>query len=112
MIDPQPTSLDGHDQASASSADDELQCSSKAFLSDLEQLHDMEVRKAAMAPDDPKRPDLARQVEDLVAVLLSRSAYQRRLADEGLHQQLDGSAPRHPSAVLSDWRDAEHRLME
>jgi hypothetical protein len=111
MTDPGPTSGDGHEPLATASADDELQRSSKAFLADLEQLQRMELRKAAMSPDDPERPDLARQVEDRASILLGRSAYQRRLADEGRHQ-LDGGDARHPSAVLHDWRDAEHRLME
>jgi hypothetical protein len=71
----------------------------------------MERRKGAMGPDDPERPDLARQIEDLTAVLLGRSAYQRRLADEGF-AQVDGGEARPPAVVLEDWRDAEHRLVE
>jgi hypothetical protein len=111
MADPRPTSGDGHDALTASSTESELLRSSQAFLADLEQLQQMELRKAAMDPEDPERPDIARRIEDLSSILLGRSAYQRRLADEGF-RQADGHEGRHPSAVLSDWRDAEHRLME
>jgi hypothetical protein len=95
----------------ATSTESELIRSSKAFLADLQQLQQMEMRKAAMDPEDPERPDIARRIEDLSSILLGRSAYQRRLADEGF-QQTDGHEGRQPSAVLEDWRDAENRLME
>jgi hypothetical protein len=106
---PVPADRDG--RATASATDQELQRSSQAFLADLQQLEMMELRKAAMALEDPERPNLARAIEDRVTILLGRSAYQRRLAVEGF-DQLDGGEVRHPTSVLRDWRDAEHRLME
>jgi hypothetical protein len=105
-----PDSDDGAGGLSATS-DDELQRSSTAFLADLDELEEMERRKAAMSPDDPARPDLARAIEDRATILLGRSAYQRRLAVEGFRQS-DIARPRPVSAVLADWRDAERRLME
>jgi hypothetical protein len=103
--------MSGDGDARTSTTDSELQRSSQAMLADLDRLREMEVRKAAMAPDDPERPDLARAIEDRATILLGRSAYQRRLAVEGF-DQLDQAAPRHASDVLTDWRDAEQRLME
>ena len=102
---------DGHATLAAASAESKLQRSSAAFLADLDRLKGLELAKRAMASDDPARPVLARSIEDLVGILLGRSGYQRRLADEGI-QQFHSGAHRHPSAVLDDWRDAERRLIE
>jgi hypothetical protein len=111
MNEPQPTSGDGVARQSTTT-DEELQRSSRAFLADLAELEEMEVRKAAMAPGDPERPNLARAIEDKATILLGRSAYQRRLAIEGFHQSEQEIPPRRAHAVLADWRDAERRLME
>ena len=110
MADPQAFT-DGHEPDAPPSTDSELQRSSAAFMLELATIQGLESRKAAMAPDDPERPVLARVIEDHVAVLMGRSAYQRRLVDEGYHEA-EGGDGRHPSAVLTDWRDAEHRMMQ
>jgi hypothetical protein len=111
MSDPGSSPTDGHDRLAASSADSEMERSSALFLADIERLRELEVQKRAMAAGDPERPALARSIEDLVVVLLGRSGYQRRLADEDRQQSSDGTE-RHPSEALDDWREAERRLTE
>ena len=111
MTERRPTNGDEREPSAAPSTQSELHRSSGAFLLELANIHELETRKAAMAPDDPQGPNLARMIEDRVAILMGRSAYQRRLVDQ-TYQEAGGGIPRHPSAALHDWRDAEHRMME
>jgi len=105
MADRDTTSGDHGDE------EQELQESSRQFLIELEHLTTLEQRKKDMAPADPARLPLAREIEDASVQLMSRSRYQTRLLQ--LEKQSRGereARPRRPHEILEDWRGAERRL--
>jgi hypothetical protein len=99
-------------------ARDELLHSSAVFITELEQLLEMERRKRALDSSDPDRIPLAREIEELTVGLVSRSRYQTRLlqleAQEWRFEErgFEEEPARAPLAVIQDWRAAERRLYE
>jgi len=101
-----------------SSTSDALRSTSDALLRDLEILGQLEDEKRLIAPGDPRLVDLASQVEEIAQRVLAGSTRQRRLT-QAISTEAEAGAtnvpsiaatPRHPSAVLAEWRDAERRL--
>jgi hypothetical protein len=94
--------------------EEELARSSLAFLTEVERLAGLERRKRDMAPDDPARPGLAREIEDVTAGLLGMGRYQTRLIELEAQRQGIGlvAEPRKASVVIEEWRQAERDLFE
>jgi hypothetical protein len=93
-------------------AERDLQASSALFMTGLERATELERRKQHLAPGDPARDDLAREIEAITLDLVSRGRYQTRLIE--LEDQALDARPdeRRPGEVLEDWRAAERRLNE
>lgn len=100
-----PTLSDG-----GASAEAELLASSSLFLTELDRLREMEVRKRGV-PATQARLSLAREIEDGLAGLMTLGRYQTRLIQ--LENEALGEAPpstRAASLILDDWRAAERKL--
>jgi hypothetical protein len=88
----------------------EFMRSSDDFLTDLEQLRELEQQKRTMSPGDPARSELAARIEDVTLNLFGRSQYQTHLAVAS--EPTEGRERRATNLVLRDWREAERRLRE
>ena len=102
------------------STSDALRSPSDALLRDLEVVGTLEEQKRTIEPGDPRLADLSTQIEEIAGRVLSGSRRQRELSEtasdlvrEGAHEaprtSIDAT-PRHPSTILSEWREAERRL--
>jgi hypothetical protein len=100
---------------------DELRRSSDAFMQRLDRLHELELRKRELPPDEPEFIRLAREIEDLARALLFSGGQQVELAEEvhreakandiAIDQSIRDTPPRRDAvAILADWRAAERRL--
>lgn len=90
----------------------ELRATSDSLRRDLEALAALENQKRTLAFDDPRLADLARQVEEIAARLLSRSAAQSSLTDAVSATGERGTIEttrRPPSEILAEWRELERR---
>jgi hypothetical protein len=99
----------------------ELRRSSDTFMQRLDRLHELELRKRELPPDQPEFIRLAREIEDLARALLFSGGQQVELAEEVHHeakandiaidQSIRDTPPRRDAvAILADWRAAERRL--
>jgi hypothetical protein len=99
----------------------ELRRSSDAFMQRLDRLHELELRKRELPPDEPEFIRLAREIEDLARALLFSGGQQVELAEEvhreakandiAIDQSIRDTPPRRDAvAILADWRAAERRL--
>jgi len=98
-----------------------LRQASDTFMQRLDRLHELEVRKRELAPDDAEFVRLAREVEDLSRALLYAGGEQVELAeavhheakatDQAIEQSIRDTPPRRDAVViLAEWRAAERRL--
>ena len=102
------------------STSDALRTTSDALLRDLDVLGTLEDEKRTIQPGDPRLVDLSAQIEEIARRVLSGSRRQRELSETASDQVRDGAneapttsidaTPRHPSAILAEWREAERRL--
>jgi hypothetical protein len=97
-----------------------LRATSDSFLATVSRLVDVEQEKRQLAPDDPRRAELSREVERLSQQILADSVRQEELArataeeaavgrsvDEG--RSIEETPPRPLHQILEAWRDAERR---
>jgi hypothetical protein len=99
----------------------DLRNASDAFMQRLDRLHDLEVRKRELPPDQPEFVRLAREIEDLARALLYTGSQQVELAEEvhfeakhndiAIDQSIRDTPPRRDAVnILAEWRAAERRL--
>ncbi|HUG48484.1 MAG TPA: hypothetical protein VMP67_08740 [Candidatus Limnocylindria bacterium] len=62
--------------------DDDLRATGEDLIADAEELQRIEQRKLELSADDPEAARLADESEQLVRSMTSKTALQRRLADE------------------------------
>ena len=99
----------------------DLRQASDVFMQRLDRLHELEVRKRELPPDEAEFVRLAREIEDLSRALLWSGSQQVELAeavhheakanDVAVDQSIRDTPPRRDAVlVLADWRAAERRL--
>lgn len=99
----------------------DLRQASDEFMQRLDRLHELEVRKRELAPDEAEFVRLAREIEDLSRALLWSGSQQVELAeavhheaktnDVAVDQPIRDTPPRRDAVtILADWRAAERRL--
>lgn len=90
---------------------EQLQATSDALLQDLDLLERLELEKRSTATTDDRFTELAARVEELATRVLARTAVQRELATRAVEQAVASPAAttRPPSAILTDWREAERQ---
>ena len=91
----------------------ELRRTSDAFLSRVERLHDLELRKRTLTPGTPEMIQLAKEIEDLSSEVLGWAKREADLAELAGKRQptnirpIAEVPPRAVPDILAEWRDAE-----
>lgn len=88
----------------------ELLASSSLFLTELDRIREMEVRKREV-PATEARLSLAREIEEGAAGLMTLGRYQTRLVR--MQNEWVGTSEtslRAPQVIIEDWREAERKL--
>lgn len=70
-------------------ARDDLRSTAEALQEDADLLAALEREKETLDADDPRLPDLARQVEELLRRMTTKAAAERELVDEIRSTQAD-----------------------
>jgi len=105
----------GQDSHAADDAgtNEELARSSKEFLTEIERIQGIELRKKVMPAWEEERIYLAREIEDATVGLVGLSRYQTRLVEMAhQHSVAAGGSARPPSDILVEWRAAERDLRD
>ena len=63
-------------------ARDDLRATSEALQQDADLLEELEKQKETLDPEDPRLPDLARRVENLVRAMAAKASAERELVEE------------------------------
>jgi hypothetical protein len=105
-----------------STPESELRATSDVLLRALDELAALESEKRTLAPDDPRFPEVASQVETLATTVMRMAALEKQLADTAhvMAQTGEPDAPTLPidathrplHEILDDWRTAERDLAQ
>ncbi|HEX5450928.1 MAG TPA: hypothetical protein VFW86_00935 [Candidatus Limnocylindrales bacterium] len=101
-------------------AEHALRAVSDSFLARVSRLVEIEQEKRQLAPDDPNRTALSREVEELSQQILADSVRQDELASAAAEEaevgaggrpglSIEDTEPRPLHQILEAWRDAERR---
>ena len=63
-------------------AQDDLRATSESLVDDAQQLKELEEKKLALDPADPRILELSRQAESLVDKMASKAAIERQISEE------------------------------